>query len=160
MRFLDYDIVFQEVPDETTLAINISGCPHHCLGCHSPQLWLDQGNVLTAQVLDTLIARYPYITCVAFMGGDADTDALRLLAAHVHACHSLRTAWYTGFTWQQLPAPMRRRTFDYIKVGPYIEALGGLKSKQTNQRFYRIDRTTGTIQADLTYRFQGENRQT
>ena len=160
MRFLDYDIVFQEVPDETTLAINISGCPHHCLGCHSPQLWLDQGEVLTEQVLDTLIARYPYITCVAFMGGDADTDALRLLAAHVHSCHSLRTAWYTGFTWQQLPAPLRRRTFDYIKVGPYIETLGGLKSKQTNQRFYRIDRTTGTILADLTYRFQGENRQT
>ena len=94
------------------------------------------------------------------MGGDADTDALRLLAAHVHTCHSLRTAWYTGFTWQQLPAPLRCRTFDYIKVGPYIEALGGLKSKQTNQRFYRIDRTIGTILADLTYRFQGENRQT
>ena len=160
MRFLDYDIVFQEVPDETTLAINISGCPHHCLGCHSPQLWLDQGEVLTAQVLDTLIARYPYITCVAFMGGDADTDALRLLAAHVHACHSLRTAWYTGFTWQQLPAPLRRQTFDYIKVGPYIKALGALKDKHTNQRFFRIDTATGNIQADLTYRFQGGNRQT
>ena len=27
MLVADYDIVFQEVPDETTLALNISDCP-------------------------------------------------------------------------------------------------------------------------------------
>ena len=159
MRFLDYDIVFQEVPDETTLAINISGCPHHCLGCHSPQLWLDQGEVLTAQVLDTLIARYPSITCVAFMGGDADLLMLCSFADYVRTNYQLQTAWYTGLTWEHVPNELRL-AFDFIKVGPYIKALGALKNKHTNQRFFRIDTATGNIQADLTYRFQGGNRQT
>jgi anaerobic ribonucleoside-triphosphate reductase activating protein len=27
---------------------------------------------------------------------------------------------------------------DYIKLGPYIEALGGLKSPDTNQALYKI----------------------
>ena len=27
--------------------------------------------------------------------------------------------------------------FDYVKIGPYIESLGGLKSEKTNQRLYK-----------------------
>jgi anaerobic ribonucleoside-triphosphate reductase activating protein len=27
--------------------------------------------------------------------------------------------------------------FDYVKIGPYVEALGGLKSEKTNQRLYK-----------------------
>ena len=41
LKFVDYDIVFQEIPDEVTLAINISNCPNRCVGCHSPFLWDD-----------------------------------------------------------------------------------------------------------------------
>ena len=29
LKYANYDIVFQEVPDEVTLAINISNCPNH-----------------------------------------------------------------------------------------------------------------------------------
>ena len=30
-----------------------------------------------------------------------------------------------------------KSAFDYVKVGPYIEALGPLNEKTTNQRLYR-----------------------
>ena len=30
LRYINTDIVFQEFPDEVTLAINISGCPCRC----------------------------------------------------------------------------------------------------------------------------------
>ena len=76
LKFADYDIVFQEVPDETTLALNLSNCPHRCEGCHSPQLREDIGTPLTPKSLDSLLARYPYVTCVGLMGGDCDRNML------------------------------------------------------------------------------------
>lgn len=135
LRFADYDIVFQEVPDETTLALNLSGCPHRCEGCHSPHLREDIGEELTPEALDRLLARYSGVTCVGLMGGDGDLQAVEQMAAYIHTL-GLRTAWYTGRT--TLPDGWHLEHFDYIKIGPYIEALGGLKSPKTNQRFYRV----------------------
>ena len=37
--------------------------------------------------------------------------------------------------------PKDEKAFDYVKLGPYIESLGGLKSEKTNQRLYK--RATG-----------------
>ena len=47
LKYTNTDIVFQEIPDEVTLAVNLSGCPCRCPGCHSPQLWGDIGEPLT-----------------------------------------------------------------------------------------------------------------
>ena len=35
LKYVNTQEVFQEFPDEITLAINISKCPCHCRGCHS-----------------------------------------------------------------------------------------------------------------------------
>ena len=56
LKYLNSDIVFQEVPDEVALAINLTGCPCHCPGCHSQYLWNDVGQPLTESALDELIA--------------------------------------------------------------------------------------------------------
>lgn len=136
MLLADYDIVFQEVPDETTLALNISDCPHHCPGCHSSYLWQPVGDVLTPEWLQSMLDRYPYLTCVSIQGGDRDYHEVERVAGWIKA-HGLKSCWYTGFA--KLPDDLQYQCFDFIKVGPYIEALGGLKSKTTNQRFYRID---------------------
>ncbi|MEG2282023.1 MAG: anaerobic ribonucleoside-triphosphate reductase activating protein, partial [Rikenellaceae bacterium] len=72
LKYVNYDIVFQEIPDEVTLAINLSNCPNRCLGCHSPYLQQDIGEPLSEEVLSKLIDKYgSAITCVCFMGGDA-----------------------------------------------------------------------------------------
>ena len=52
LKYVGYDIVFQEIPDQVTLAINLSLCPNHCVGCHSPYLRNDVGNVLDEKALD------------------------------------------------------------------------------------------------------------
>ncbi len=148
LRYADYDIVFQEVPDETTLALNLSGCPHRCKGCHSPQLWEEIGEELTPAALERLLAVYPYVTCVGLMGGDADLEGV-LQMAHYIRNKGLRVAWYTGLSL--LPNGWDIGAFDFIKVGPYIEALGGLKSKLTNQRFYEV--RNGEL-VDKTQRFR------
>ena len=72
LRYINTDIVFQEFPDEVTLAINILGCPCRCPGCHSQFLWANRGDELTAEALSALIhCAKDTITCVGFMGAMA-----------------------------------------------------------------------------------------
>lgn len=151
LRYVNTGIVFQEIPDEVTLSVNISNCPCRCPGCHSRYLWSDTGTPLTADVIDGMIARNSSdMTCICFMGGDAEPEAVGELARHVHSCHpQLKVAWYSGR--QLLPRGIDRRDFDYIKVGPYIRHLGPLNKPTTNQRLYRCD-ADGTM-TDITSRF-------
>ena len=58
VRYYNFDIVFAEIPGETTLAINIANCPNRCPGCHSPHLQADAGHVLDAAELRALLERY------------------------------------------------------------------------------------------------------
>ena len=151
LRYTDYDIVFQEIPDEVTLAINLSNCPNRCKGCHSPQLMEDIGDPLTEESLSILLNKYgKVITCVCFMGGDASPSDIEQLAEFVQlqSASSLKVGWYSGRS--ELPAGFNTHSFQYIKLGPYIESLGGLKSKQTNQRLYKIDKEE---MKDITHYF-------
>ena len=151
VKVASYDVVFQEIPGELTLALNLSNCPCHCPGCHSPHLAENIGEVLDEELLDGLIARYKgLITCVAFMGGDADPEEVRRLAAYVK---DLKTAWYSGRqnTPNNLNTPI---PFNFVKFGPYIEELGGLKSEKTNQRLYK---RVGEEWEDITFVFWKKN---
>lgn len=151
LRYTDYDIVFQEVPDEITLAINISNCPNRCKGCHSPYLLKDIGEPLTEKNLTVLLRKYgKAITCVCFMGGDASPADIEQLAEYLHrqTVAPVKVGWYSGKS--ELSPAIDLDFFEYIKLGPYIEHLGGLKSPATNQRFYRIE---NGVMKDITYRF-------
>lgn len=152
MKYVNESVVFQEIPDEVTLAINISNCPCRCPGCHSKFLWGDVGDELTHEVLDKMIAKYNgEITCVSFMGGDASVNDVNDLAIYMKNIHpNLKVAWYSGKTI--LNAAIKDSYFDYIKIGPYIEHLGPLNSKSTNQVMYKRDSNNEWI--DITYRFQ------
>ncbi len=138
LKIYSYDIVCQEVPDEVSLAVNISGCPNWCPGCHSPWLADDVGEPMSEELMMNLIGRYGNaITCVCFMGGDAAPDQIEGMAKWIKAKYPrLKTAWYSGK--QALPKGFDIKSMNYIKLGPYIEALGGLKSPTTNQAIYRI----------------------
>ena len=137
LRYADYDIVFQEIPDEVTLAINLSNCPNHCKGCHSAYLMEDVGEPLTEESLSTLL-------------GDASPAEVEQLAAFLHkqTINPVKVGWYSGKS--KLPEHFDVSHFQYIKLGPYIESLGGLKSETTNQRLYHIE---NGIMEDITYRF-------
>ena len=147
MKYTEAQVVFEEVPDEITLAINISNCPVRCEGCHSPHLWQDIGTELTDEELKRLIDSNKGITCVAIMGGNANEIRVYELLKIIHEL-GLKTCWYSG---RNNVYPPMKDILDYVKLGPYIKNLGGLDSSISNQRFFRI--VNGEYE-DLTYRFK------
>ena len=152
LKFVNYDVVFQEIPDEVTLAINISNCPNHCQGCHSSYLMQDVGVVMTEDELTSILSTYRHdITCLAFMGGDNDPNSVMYFADWVHRTYNreIKTAWYSGKT--DFPEGFNPSFFDYVKVGPYIQGFGPLKSKTTNQRLYKV--LPDGLLEDITFRF-------
>lgn len=137
LKYVNTGIVFQEIPDEVTLSINISRCPCHCPGCHSQYLAEDIGEPLTPNVLDQFVCEYGKdITCIAFMGGDAEPEYINQLACYIHQQHPrYKVAWYSGRT--VISRNINRNDFDYLKIGPYIAHLGALNRPTTNQRLYK-----------------------
>lgn len=162
LKYVGYDIVFREIPDETTLAINISNCPCHCKGCHSSYLAEDVGEDLDEDALVDMMINNQGITCVAFMGGDSNPEYVDWLASIIRSMQTTKSgtgswtdvklAWYSGR--QELFPAINLKNFDYIKLGPYKEELGPLDSPTTNQRLYKvvISNDTPTLE-DITYKF-------
>ena len=148
LKYVDTKVTFSEVPDEISLCINISNCSCHCKNCHSPYLAEDIGEpliykdthnnrtVINCNPLSKLIEANKGITCVCLMGGDSNPEYINILGKIIK-CHKLKSAWYSGK--QELSKDINLEFFDFIKLGPYIEELGPLNSKTTNQRFYKVN---------------------
>lgn len=147
LKYVTAQVTFAEVPDEITLCINISNCPCHCEGCHSSYLAENVGKSLDQNSLNALIHINHGITCVAFMGGDANPKQVNDLAYHIKQT-GLKTCWYSGRC--ELSLDIDLCNLDYIKLGPYISSKGGLDHPNTNQRFYHI---VNQQMIDITSRF-------
>jgi len=155
MKYLDAKVVMQEVPDELTLAINLTNCPNRCVGCHSPELREDIGTILDTKSLHTLIKYYRGVSCVAFMGGDSDQKGVADLCSYIKNNYmDINTAWYSGNDY--FPKFEDLTNVDYIKIGSYMKEYGPLNSDTTNQRLYRLYYNCNNrlkMIKDITYRF-------
>ena len=156
LKYVDEKVVFAEVPDEVTLANNISNCPCQCKGCHSSYLEQEIGTELTYNEERKIIKKNSGDRCIALMGGDAEQDKVNTLASFItNQYNSIKVAWYSGR--QELSDSIDLFNFDFVKLGPYIEELGPLNSKTTNQRFYKVN---GRELVDITSRFYDRNLET
>jgi anaerobic ribonucleoside-triphosphate reductase activating protein len=151
LKYVNTGIVFQEIPDEVTLAVNLSNCPIKCPDCHSSYLWEDIGEELTSEVIDHWVKKLGTdITCISFMGGDSDPASVDRLACYIHQTYpEYKVGWYSGR--QKLSIEVNKENFDFIKLGPYKSQLGGLKEKTTNQKLYK--KTEKGEFVDITSRF-------
>jgi anaerobic ribonucleoside-triphosphate reductase activating protein len=150
LKFYNYDIVFQEIPDEVTLAVNITNCPNRCPHCHSTFLWKDVGEPFNEENASIILKDYrEAITCVSIMGGDNDPKEVNRMAEWLKKTYGVKVGWYSGR--ETLADGIELKNFDYIKIGPYIEALGSLKKRTTNQRLYKI--LPDGKREDITFRF-------
>ena len=149
IKYVNTMVTFSEVPDEISLCIEISNCQCHCIGCHSSYLAEDIGEKLTLDKIYDLIDNNEGITCICFMAGDSSPKEIDMFARCIKDLYDIKVAWYSGK--QELSKDINLQWFEYIKLGPYIEELGPLNSKKTNQRFYKV---SNNKLIDITYKFR------
>lgn len=151
IRYLGYAVTFEEVPDEVSLCISITGCTHRCPGCHSPELWQESGRNLE-QDLPELIGRYmDGITCVCLMGEGNDPPALQRCIFQIREKFpGLKICVYSGGDLFPPYWVNNECLPDYIKVGHYDHDRGGLDQPTTNQVMYQL---TEKGYRDITYKF-------
>ena len=149
LKYTGYTIACQEVPDEVSIVFNISDCPYKCRGCHSQYLWEYVGKYISEDVEDIFLQYEGLATCVCFMGGDQNLLELKDLLAQCKT-HKFKTCVYSGSNDISLFKDLYD-LIDYLKIGEYKEELGGLKSSNTNQTFYKKN-SAGEFE-DFTYLF-------
>ena len=148
IKYKNYIVVFEEIPDKVTLAVNITNCQNRCIVCHSPELKENIGTELTKEEVDKMINENDGINCFLFMGEGNDKEGLISLMQYIKNKHpSLRLALYSG---REKVECELLRYLDYVKVGPYIEKFGPINKPTTNQRLYKI---VGNLQIDVTKEF-------
>ena len=88
----------------------VSGCSHHCPGCHNPESWNpDNGKEFTDKTIATILKLLdrPYIDGLTISGGDPlfidnCEDVLKLCKA-VKDNLPDKTIWlYTGYTYEDI----------------------------------------------------------
>ena len=138
MKYLNYDIVLSDCPDEISLAFNLTGCPLKCNGCHSPELRnTHMGKDLQENDIKLILDTYgSYITCVIFFGGDWNKPWIISSLNFIKTKYSLKTCLYSGY--KKVDKDILSM-LDYVKLGPYIESKGALDNPNTNQKFIRLN---------------------
>ena len=143
LKYLDYQILPNEIPNELSLGIFIPGCPMHCDGCHSPHLWdvnsKGLGRDLDKAEWDALRTRQNGFSCVLFMGGDWSPSDLTEAILGASTGLEMAYALYSGQEYEALRDSLDLRLFKYLKWGPYRKDLGGLQSRTTNQQIWRLE---------------------
>lgn len=95
-----------------------------------------------------MITRNSYASCILFMGGEWSKFLINFIKYVRGGYPDKKTALYSGQELAFFEGTEYMDYLDYLKVGPYIEELGGLQSPDTNQRLFRLD--NGEIEEDLT----------
>ena len=157
LKYLKTDVVFQEIPNEMSLAIAISGCQVHCVGCNQRELWEDKGEPLDVEALCGLLNQNQGVTCCLLLGGEHNIDALTGLFQYAHK--RVKTAWYCGLDIIPKDKIGILEYLDFYKTGHYDAELGGLDSPTTNQKLFKKEVTGNEVQwVDITSMLQNKNK--
>ena len=120
-----------------------AGCEHHCLGCHNPQSWSEDGGqgVTVEELFREIVEADMNVT---FTGGDPMLHPEGFIElARMIKQRTDKTIWcYTGYLFEELlKHPLRRELVelcDVIVDGRYVEAERDLSLHFRGSRNQRI----------------------
>ena len=108
-------------------SIYLSGCSHHCTGCHNPQSWEENaGEEITLQEILNIVEEEDFD--VTLTGGDPLYHPEKLKKLIKELKSNGRNVWvYTGYTWEEITeSPLLMSAIsdaDVIVDGRFIEEL-------------------------------------
>lgn len=144
IKYTDFSVVFEEIPDRVTLALSISNCQNNCKGCHSAFLRKNIGTELTEDSFSTEFKDViPFVNCFLLLGEGDDRDTLIRISDFVKKEYGIETAIYSG---RDKVEDDYFDHFDFVKVGSWQYEKGPLNKRTTNQRLYYH-------REDITYKF-------
>ena len=132
----------------------VSGCPHHCQGCHNPETWsLKSGKPVTKEIeqeLFNILDKYSYLDGITFSGGDPfhilNVGTVTRLCKLIKSRYPHKNIWlYTGYTYEWLmKRPIYAQALEYVDVlvdGEYEEDKRDISIPfcgSTNQRIILV----------------------
>ena len=142
----------------------VSGCSHHCEGCHNPQTWDSKsGKEFDQDAMDE-ITHYlskDYTEGITLSGGDpldySNVEDILELCKEIKSTFPNKTIWiYTGYRVEDvLKHPVQRNVLEYADVlvdGPFMKDLFEQNypyAGSTNQRIIDIPATLEANEAVL-----------
>lgn len=131
----------------------VSGCPHHCKGCHNEKTsWDPCAGVLyddkaEKELFENL--EQEHIEGISFLGGEPlaeyNVDTVTRIAKKVRETLPNKTIWcYTGSVWDKVKDLEIMQYVDVLVDGPFVESLKNDKAKwrgSTNQRVILVQET-------------------
>lgn len=136
----------------------VSGCEHHCKGCHNPQTWdVNSGQLFTQESLDELIEALnkPWIAGLTLSGGDPfhpnNVGKLAYITNLVKLKFPEKTIWcYTGYSLcdllkakeENMAVAVLMSRIDILVDGEYKEELRDVSfpwAGSSNQKVWAKD---------------------
>ena len=135
-------------------SIYCAGCENHCVGCHNPQSWDENGGepILVEELFDRVVDADMNVT---FTGGDPmfHPEGFIKLAKMIKE-RTNKTIWcYTGYRFEDLlQHPVRRQLVelcDVIVDGKFVEKERDLSLHFKGSRNQRIIDVPNSLQGDV-----------
>ena len=142
----------------------VSGCPHHCKGCHNPQTWDPESGIPfdeeAEKELFELLGR-DYISGITFSGGDplfeGNREAIEHLARKVKLEYPDKNIWlYTGYRWEEISALHLMQFIDVLVDGRFMEDLKDTKLHWKGSFNQRIIDVQNSLQNSSLYLYHAE----
>ena len=130
----------------------VSGCSHHCEGCHNPITWNAEGGIpfdaAAERELLEILGR-DYISGITFSGGDplyeGNREEIARLAKKIKLEYSDKSIWlYTGYRWEEISALPLMQYIDVLVDGRFVADLKDTKlhwKGSFNQRIIDVQKS-------------------
>jgi anaerobic ribonucleoside-triphosphate reductase activating protein len=145
-------IIYDSVVDGEGIrnTLFISGCLHHCHGCHNPQTWdFDYGCKFTKEKQKEFIKKCkdnPLLDGITISGGDPIYSSKELIPflKEYKKENPTHTIWlYTGFKYEDIKDNEILKLIDVLVDGEYIKEFRDITLAfrgSSNQRIIRLEK--------------------